>query len=499
MRRSGITSLSPFSDCATVRCFCLSVLFFIFSDATFSAGGASINADSDRTAEATNHLGRWIWDSRTFDKQTCRLWKSFVIPPGSAVSRAILRITVDNGYRLFLDGREIGRGSDWRTMTVYDVTWLLNHGTHVLAVEGFNDRLEGGMIFGLEIQRVDQSVMEIVSDNTWRIVPNILADWAGKKSASVEWPQATVVGAIHQHPWENWPVGIVTEPPIRPLVTHFWQAGWFQLSLAASCGLALLVSVWLMTQLSAQSKSQLLLEVERARIARDIHDDLGSRLTELLLLGEVSQSELLEDSPTRGQISQICDKARGLAHAMDEVVWAVNSRRDTLRDFVTYVCKHAQFFLKSTPIRCRLDVEPEIPPVAFDLPVRRNLFLAVKEALNNVAKHSEASEVFLRIHRQEHRIIVAIEDNGKGFDPAWPNGERNGMGNMFQRMGEIGGLCRVESQPGNGCRVEFTVPFDVTAQSRWLKWLRRTPPAGPGVLKDSYPGSDVRASPSVKL
>jgi signal transduction histidine kinase len=326
-----------------------------------------------------------------------------------------------------------------------------------------------------------------------------VADWVNKKKVSAEWPQAIVVGAMHQHPWENWPIGIATESPILPLVTHFWQAGWFQLSLAAFCGLALIVSVWLMTQLSAQSKGQLLLHVERARIARDIHDDLGARLTELLLLGEVSQSELPEDSQTRAQISQICDKARGLSHTMDEVVWAVNSRRDTLRDFVNYVCKHAQFFLKSTPIRCRLDVEPEIPPVAFDLPVRRNLFLAVKEALNNAAKHSEADEVFLRIHRQEEKLIVVIEDNGKGFEPSIPSEERNGMVNMFQRMGEIGGLCRVDSQPGNGCRIEFTVPFNLISQSRWLKWLRNSPPADLGATKDAYPGSVGKISGPVKF
>jgi hypothetical protein len=88
------------------------VLLVIFSAAAgFCADSVSTNASSDMTAEATNHLGQWIWDSRTFDKQTCRLWKSFVIPPGAAVSRAILRLTVDNGYRLLLDGREIGSGA----------------------------------------------------------------------------------------------------------------------------------------------------------------------------------------------------------------------------------------------------------------------------------------------------------------------------------------------------------------------------------------------------
>ncbi|HTY88070.1 MAG TPA: hypothetical protein VMB80_11440, partial [Candidatus Acidoferrum sp.] len=110
----------------------------------WAAKGVSAEAVADPLSEATNHLGLWIWDAKATDKQTCRLWKSFVIPPGGSVTRAILRITVDNGYRLFLDGREIGRGSDWRSITEYDVTWLLSPGRHVLGVEGFNDRLEAG-------------------------------------------------------------------------------------------------------------------------------------------------------------------------------------------------------------------------------------------------------------------------------------------------------------------------------------------------------------------
>jgi glucose-6-phosphate-specific signal transduction histidine kinase len=157
---------------------------------------------------------------------------------------------------------------------------------------------------------------------------------------------------------------------------------------------------------------------------------------------------------------------------LDEVVWAVNSRRDTLRDFVNYVCKYALIYLDPTPIRCRLDVEPEIPPDAFDLPVRRNLFLAVKEALNNAVKHSEAGELFLRIHRNNQKLVVVVEDNGRGFDPAQAGAERNGMTNMSQRMSEVGGECSVASQPGSGCLVEFTVPL---ARSRRLAWFSLRP------------------------
>jgi hypothetical protein len=122
----------------------LGLLIFAASPARSAEPLTPNDSIANQLAEATNHLGLWIWEAKAADKQMCRLWKSFVIPPGASVSRAILRITVDNGYRLFLDGREIGRGSDWRTITEYDLTWLLSPGRHILAVEGFNDRLEAG-------------------------------------------------------------------------------------------------------------------------------------------------------------------------------------------------------------------------------------------------------------------------------------------------------------------------------------------------------------------
>jgi signal transduction histidine kinase len=190
------------------------------------------------------------------------------------------------------------------------------------------------------------------------------------------------------------------------------------------------------------------------------------------------------------QINQICDKARGLSHAMDEVVWAVNSRRDTLRDFVSYVCKHAQQYLQATTIRCRLDVEPELPAVALALPVRRNLFLAVKEALNNAAKHSRAGELFLRIHRRQQKLAVVVEDNGKGFDPATADLLRNGITNMQERMNEIGGTCQVLSGLGSGCWVEFLVPLNFKRPPRWRPWSRTRMPEDPEALKNSYPGAE---------
>jgi signal transduction histidine kinase len=434
--------------------------------------------------EATNHLGQWIWETNTFDKQTVRFWKSFQVPAGSKITNANLRLTVDNGYTLFLDGQEIGRGSDWRTVTEYDVIQLLSAGRHVVAVEGFNDRLEGGLIFVLELGLADGRSLEIPSDNSWFIAPVAEKSWMANKAPLPGWHQVKVIGSIHHHPWENLPMGLATVPASRPLVVHFWQRGGFQLALSAVCVCALGFCFWLMTRLAAQGKAQKFLQVERARIARDIHDDLGAQLTQLVLLGEIGQREPAQNAKSRGQFAQICERARALARALDDVVWAVNSRRDTVRDFTSYVCRYAQLFLGATPLRCRLDVEPEIPATAFDLPVRRNLFLAVKEALNNAAKHSQADELFLRIHRHDQKLSVAVEDNGRGFDPAEAGGERNGLANMAQRMNEVGGTCDISSQPGGGCLVVFTVPLPPRRG-----WFRRAEPGETAAHKMDQAGS----------
>ena len=226
-----------------------------------------------------------------------------------------------------------------------------------------------------------------------------------------------------------------------------------------------------MVRLTAQAKAQGLLQRERARIARDIHDELGAGLTQLLLLGEVARKEGSPTASGRSGVERLCGKARGLSVALDDVVWAVNSRHDTLRDFARHTCKYAQSFFANSPIRCRLDVDSEIPPLPFDLPVRRNLFLAVKEVLNNAAKHSGATELFLRIHRSGAEVVVSVEDNGKGFDPALVGTERNGLANLKQRMDEIGGTCTVTSTPGGGCRVALRVPQS-QSRPRLAQWFR---------------------------
>lgn len=444
---------------------------------------------SENILDPTWGVGPWIWAPKTSDKQKVRFWRSFDIPRGATVARAQIHIAVDNGYQLILDGRDLGNGSDWRSITEYDISLLLNSGRHVLAVEAFNDNREAGMLFGLIIELTDGRVIEIPSDPKWRVVPEGERGWEIRQEASAHWGWAVVVSEFlsregHWHARK--PTMTVKVPVLLPLGRHFWQRGWFQMALWGVVVVTLLLYLRVVAKLAVQSKAQAMLHTERARIARDIHDELGARLTELALEGEVAQTELPAGSPVRPRLEALCEKARAVSGAMDEVVWMVNSRRDTLRDFANFACKHAQRFLSQTPIRCRLDVEGDLPEVLFELPVRRNLLLGVKEALNNAAKYSHATEVSLSIHRRGQVLLVVVEDNGEGFEPDQADTSRSGLTNMAERMKEVGGECRIIARSGGGCRVEFEVPLPKSYRRPYasdssddptLAAIRGTPPS----------------------
>jgi signal transduction histidine kinase len=296
----------------------------------------------------------------------------------------------------------------------------------------------------------------------------------------MDWPPATIIAPFGGAPWQRPPDSIHTVTSPQPAVLRFWQTGWFQLVMLSLCGSVALICLRLMGQLAVQARAQQYLQRERARIARDIHDDLGARLTQMVLAGEGAQKEFPAGAKARAQFNRMCESAREVLGAVDEIVWMVNSRRDTIKEFEMYVCNYAEKFLQTTGIRCRVEVNAEPLDIPFDLAIRRSLFLAIKEALNNAARHSGATELFLRIQPQGEEMRVVVEDNGKGFNPAVATGERNGLSNMAQRTAEVGGSCTVTSRPGAGCRVELATPLRLSSLRplRWWHWgWWRRPPA----------------------
>ncbi len=208
-----------------------------------------------------------------------------------------------------------------------------------------------------------------------------------------------------------------------------------------------------------QIEHQRALEEERARIARDLHDDLGATLTQIRFLSAVESRDQAVPEGTRSQLALVSSKSHELVASLDEIVWAINPANDSLRNLANYLCHVASEFFTTTPIRCRLDVDDSLPALSLTSETRHNLYLAVREALNNIAKHSQATEAWLRIHWREGALEIAIEDDGRGFSEAQAAEMGEGLRNMRQRIEKIGGRFSCDTKAGSGtiCRIALAL------------------------------------------
>jgi signal transduction histidine kinase len=248
------------------------------------------------------------------------------------------------------------------------------------------------------------------------------------------------------------------------VLPFFWQTLWFRAAIVlASLGLvgltALLVTRARYRRQLELAERQRGIERERARIAQDIHDDLGSSLTRIILLSQSARGDLDSPELAASDLDRIYETARNLTRSLDEIVWAVNPRHDTLDSLATYLGKFAQDFLGAADIRCRLDLPVSLPSWPLSAETRHNVFLAFKESLNNTVKHAQATEVRVSLALEASAFTLALEDNGKGFDTSAKNADTDdGLRNMRKRLAEIGGSCEIKSEPGNGTQIRFKVP-----------------------------------------
>ena len=254
-------------------------------------------------------------------------------------------------------------------------------------------------------------------------------------------------------------VGLTVLPP-------YWATWWFRtLAAVVILGLVAALVFYISTQRLqrqlATMRQQELLEKERARIARDIHDQLGASLTQLALLGELAEAD--KDSPADVQTHarQICQSARETTRTLDEIVWTVNPSNDTLEGVVNYVCKYAQEYLAVAGLRYRLEVPSELPDASIAPEVRHNVFLAAKEAVTNIVRHARASSAWMRLHLASDRFTLELEDDGKGAAAmdAKRAATRNGLTNMRKRMEDVGGAFEFIQGPEGGTIVRLTAPL----------------------------------------
>lgn len=248
------------------------------------------------------------------------------------------------------------------------------------------------------------------------------------------------------------------------ILPFYWQTWWFRLAVLAAFTMGIAAIVRYVSFQRLQHRLQLLeqqaaVQKERARIAKDIHDDLGADLTQIAYLGELAQQDRGEPEKVAERMGTISSTARQAIKALDEIVWAVNPRNDTLPHMLDYAGQFAVDYLRPSGIRCRLDFPEQIPVRELSTNLRHNLFLVIKEALHNIVKHANATEIWLRVRLHEKVLEVIIEDNGCGFAQAPDDALADGLRNMRQRLEEIDGICRVESQPQTGTRVILHLPW----------------------------------------
>src|SRR6266481_6702063 len=233
-----------------------------------------------------------------------------------------------------------------------------------------------------------------------------------------------------------------------------WEVPWFWAALvaffiAALMGLSRYASWREMREELARIEGQRALEQERLRIAHDIHDDLGARLTQISLASAMAQDSPGLSSSARSEFDRISQMARDTVSALYETVWAVNPENDNLDALGNYLCQMVHQLCAQAKLSCRLHV-PELPrDVQVASQLRHNVILAVKEAINNIIKHASASEVAFQVTFDRHVLTISIYDNGSGFDTA-NRMMGNGLGNMKLRLEAIGGRCNIESSAGRG-------------------------------------------------
>ena len=230
----------------------------------------------------------------------------------------------------------------------------------------------------------------------------------------------------------------------------FWQTRWFPpVTTAVLVGLLALGVRWVaLRQLQhriAVLEQERALEKERARIAQDIHDELGANLTSIGWFADRGKKHHAEPATVSTELEKIALTARESLTAMDAIVWALNPRNDSLENFANYISHFANEFFRPTTIRCRLDIPTQLPQQAMSTEARHHLFLAVKEALNNIARHAGASEVWIRLDCGDDRLMISVADNGRGINTTSGEPGQDGLANIRRRLQALDGNLIVES------------------------------------------------------
>ncbi len=278
--------------------------------------------------------------------------------------------------------------------------------------------------------------------------------------------------------------GLAVPLLVRP---RLWQTWWFRALFILLAVVMVAMAAWSASHRKyrrelARLEARRALEAERARISRDMHDEVGASLTEITFLSELARRELERtggdgappDSqalPGTRRLARIADTSRATLDAIGEIVWALNPKNDRLPTLVGYLREHTARYLDAAGLDARLHfpMPSDVPAVPVSAEFRRNVFLVTKEALHNVVRHAEATSASVALTLDADMLTLTVEDDGRGLDVAEASGDGaprfqggNGLRNMRQRAEEIGGALTVTPCQEGGTCVGLTVPLSAS-------------------------------------
>lgn len=238
---------------------------------------------------------------------------------------------------------------------------------------------------------------------------------------------------------------IIVHPP-------FWKTWWFYLLCAV------LASSILFIIYRVRINQLLRLQQIRLRISRDLHDDIGSTLSSISMISSMAAQQMPEAKKAKELFGTISNASRQAMELMSDIVWSINPKNDKMEMIITRMRQYASETLEASQISFSLDVDEDSYHLSLPIDQRKDFYLIFKEAINNLAKYSQATRAQIQIETRKPELIMKITDNGMGFDQQIPY-SGNGLKNMRTRATQIQGILYIHSSPGKGTTIELTLPI----------------------------------------
>jgi len=242
-------------------------------------------------------------------------------------------------------------------------------------------------------------------------------------------------------------------------ILPFWYQTWWFNMLVAIVALSIIISIVRLIYISRLRKQravlekQLAVQFERQRISAEMHDDIGTGLSGIRLLTEMTKGKV-KDTAASGEVEKIYESVGDISAKMKEVIWSLNTENDQLSSLISYIQRQARSWLENYPCQLIITIPEKIPDLEIGGEARRNIFLTVKEAVHNIIKHSGADKVTINIACNE-QLIITVSDNGKGMHDEENSNVGNGLKNMKQRIHQLNGKFLIQNHEG------FTLKFEI--------------------------------------